>query len=118
MSHDHGNSAVSKCINQADCIPHHVQKSERIRIGIVGTVPPCGSAIATLVGRNHVIACGRQREHDFTPAIGKLWKTMHQENCRLTGFFETRLQNMYAKAVDVWDGPRSDTCRNRAVAVW
>ena len=62
-----------------------------------------------LIRRNDVIACFRQRQHQFSPTVCELRETMKQENRGPSRSLESGLQNVHIDPVDVSNHPRTDT---------
>ena len=94
--------------HQANRIARQIQHTEGCQIAVVIGVPASGVAIAALVRGDHVVAGCRQREKNLAPAIGKLRKTMQQQQAgtaRLAGF-----QHMHGEAVDAGNLPGADAC--------
>ena len=117
MPGDARHRLVAERIDEPGGVAHHVEDAERIAVGVVGAVPAGGAAVAALVGRDHVIAGGRERQHHLAPAIGELGKAVQQQQARPARRLEARLQHMHHQAVVVVDHAGADAGGQRAVAV-
>ena len=94
--------------NEAERVADEIEDAERGEVAIVSGVPAGGASVAALVGRDHVVAGRRQREHHLAPAVGKLGKAVQQQEARAVLLFEPRLKDVHAQAVDVVDEARAD----------
>ena len=117
VSGDARHRLVAERIDEPGGVAHHVEDAERIAVGVVGAVPAGGAAIAALVGRDHVIAGGRERQHHLAPAIGELGKAVQQQQARPARRLEAGLEHMHRQAVVVVDHAGADARGQRAVAV-
>ena len=117
MPDHHRDRAVAKRVDEPNRVSRHVEDAKRIRIGVVGIVPADGATVATLVGGDHVVTSGCQRQHHLAPAISELREAMQQQDGWPPRRFVTGLQNMHRHPVYIGDVARADAGWNRAVAV-
>ncbi len=117
VPHHGRNRAVAEREHEPHRIAHHVERTERIGIGIVGIVPSRGAPVTALVGRDHVVAGRGQRRHHLTPAVGELRKTVQQQHDRPVASLVARFQDMHGEAVHPRHHAGTDAGRQRAVAV-
>ncbi len=117
MPRDARHRFVAERIDEPGRVADHVEDAERIAVGVVGAIPAGGAPIAALIGRDHVIARGRKRQHHLAPAIGELGKAVQQQQARPARRLEARLQHMHHEAVVVVDHAGTDAGGKRAVTV-
>ena len=91
VPHHHRHGAVAERVDERHGVSHHVEDAERIGIGVIRIVPARGAAVAALVGRDHVIARGCQRQHHLAPAVGKLREAMQKQHGRPAAASRSRL---------------------------
>jgi hypothetical protein len=93
---DHGlDRAMAKGDHHAHGIAQQVQETKGGEVAVVARVPAGGTAVATLVGSEGVVARRRQRRQHLAPAIGDLGKAMQQEHSRPTGRLVTGLEDVH-----------------------
>ncbi len=115
---DHaGDRAMAERRHQPEHVAHQVGQTERREVAVIGGVPAGGPAVAALVGRDHVIAGRRERQHDLAPAVGELGKAVEQQQAWPARGLEPGLQHMHRQPVDVVDDARADAGWQRDVAV-
>ncbi len=117
MAHHGVNRPVTERRHQSQGIAYQVQHAKRADIAIVVTVPARGTAIAALIGRDHVITGLRDRQHHFAPTVRKLRKAMQQQHARSSRRLVARLQDVHPQTVDVVDKARADAPRQGILGI-
>jgi hypothetical protein len=96
---------------QRQGIPHDIEKTERADIAVVVTIPARGLAVAPLVGRDHMVARRRQRQHNFAPAVRELREAMEEQDTGAVPSLEAGFEHVHRETVDVFHEPGADLWR-------
>jgi hypothetical protein len=108
VAHDCSHGPVTQRINEPGRVPHHVENPERVGIGVKRTIPSCRTAVAALIGCNHVVAGLRERQQHLAPAVGELREAVQQQQARASGGLVACLQHMHHQAIVVVDDSRAN----------
>ena len=107
MSDHRRDRAMAERRDEAERVPRDIQEPERGEVAVIIAVPPRGAAIASLIGRDDVIARRRERPHHLAPGIGELGKAVQQEQQGPAALLVARLQHMHPQAIDAVDEARA-----------
>ena len=84
----------------ADRVAQQVHEAEAGEVAVVVGVPASGAAVAALVGRDRVVARGRERRKDLAPAVSDLGKAVQQQDRGPAGRLVAGLEQVDVEAVD------------------
>ena len=114
---DHGiDAAIPQRRHERQHVSHEVQLAKREQVAVVGRVPTCRPAVASLVRRHDAIALGRERQHDLAPAVRQLRKAMQQQEQRPSRL--SRFEDVHPHPVHVLHETRPDAVGKRAAKRW
>ena len=80
-----------------------IQRTEGIEIVVVTNVPARSPPVAPPVWSDHMKPRQGEGKHYFSPAVGKLGKSVKKQDTRPALRLEARLQHMHSETVDVFD---------------
>ena len=103
MSDHGGDGAIAQREDEPERVPNQVKERKGVQAVVVAGAPPGGSAVAPLVGSDHVETRRRKRQHDLAPAIGQFRESVKEQDAGPVSALEARLQAMQGEAVAVFD---------------
>jgi hypothetical protein len=111
VPYDRCHRSVAERRYQRQGIPHDIEETERADVAVVVTIPARGLAVAPLVGRDHMVSRGRQRQHNFAPAVGELREAMEEQDTGAVLSLEAGFEHAHRETVDVFHEPGADFWR-------
>ena len=114
VADDHRDVAVTERVDERHHVAHAVERRERRQVVVELHVGAAASAVAALIGRDHVIArlspAAASRGASCKPSSGNPWIS---STAGRFGAFESRFERVHRDAVHAGDHPRSNARRNR-----
>src|SRR5688500_3422789 len=101
---NHAGRLDAELTQEGKCIGDDVEDAKGAKVAVVTAVPPGGTAVAALVGREDMEATFRERRYHLAPAVRELREAVQQQDARPA--WRAGFQHVHAQAVDALDDPR------------